>query len=268
MWIDFPPNPSIITGTWWKPTSRRRPRPLGSSDRSGVSPSHSEYLFFLWLGAAQLWGHFMCQSPRSHSPLHFKAWLRRHCRMWRGGRTHEKCPNRKMLCRSNYQRLKRRRRKWDSCAWKHKAVDTDSPWLLCALCALYVWRLANEWGKKAAVHGGWQKINAGIWSVLCCLFFIFIALFSKTIGQVAYCCSRPTRLHFHVLMLLDPCGTSGAVWALLRPIVLRRIFSPLFAAFLRMSKCIVTLITSISAFLRAVWHNKLPKKNADLASCL
>lgn len=67
MWIDFPPNPSIITGISWKPTSRWRLRALGSSDRSGVSPSHSKYLFFFWLGAAQLWGHFMCQPLRSHS---------------------------------------------------------------------------------------------------------------------------------------------------------------------------------------------------------
>ena len=67
MWIDFPPNPSIITGISWKPTSRWWLRALGSSDRSGVSPSHSKYLFFFWLGAAQLWGHFMCQSLGFHS---------------------------------------------------------------------------------------------------------------------------------------------------------------------------------------------------------
>lgn len=84
MWIDFPPNPSIITGISWKPTSRRRLRALGSADRSGVSPSHSKYLFFFWRGAAQLWGHFMCQSLRSHSgttskpilaPLSSLTWL-------------------------------------------------------------------------------------------------------------------------------------------------------------------------------------------------
>lgn len=75
MWIDFPPNPSIITGISWKPTSRRRLRALGSSDRSGVSPTHSKYLFFFWRGAAQLWGHFMCQSLRSHSGMTSKPIL-------------------------------------------------------------------------------------------------------------------------------------------------------------------------------------------------
>lgn len=78
MWIDFLPNPSIITGISWKPTSRWRLRALGSSDRSGVSPSHSKYLFFFWLGAAQLWGHFMCQPLRFHSALTSKPTLA-HC---------------------------------------------------------------------------------------------------------------------------------------------------------------------------------------------
>lgn len=78
MWIDFLPNPSIITGISWKPTSRWRLRALGSSDRSGVSPSHSKYLFFFWLGAAQLWGHFMCQPLHFHSGLTSKPILL-HC---------------------------------------------------------------------------------------------------------------------------------------------------------------------------------------------
>lgn len=78
MWIDFLPNPSIITGISWKPTSRRWLRALGSSDRSGVSPSQSKYLFFFWLGAAQLWGHFMCQLLHFHSELTSKPDLA-HC---------------------------------------------------------------------------------------------------------------------------------------------------------------------------------------------
>lgn len=73
MWMDFPPNPSIITGISWKPSSLWWLRALGSSDRSSVSPSHSKYLFFLWLGAAQLWGHFMCQPLRFYSPLTSKT---------------------------------------------------------------------------------------------------------------------------------------------------------------------------------------------------
>ena len=100
MWIDFPPNPSIITGISWKPTSRWWLRALGSSDRSGVSPSHSKYLFFFWLGAAQLWGHFMCQPRRFHSGLTSKPILVHcFCDVAAGP---EKCPNRKMWCRSNY----------------------------------------------------------------------------------------------------------------------------------------------------------------------
>lgn len=101
MWIDFPPNPSIITGISWKPSSRWWLRALGSSDRSGVSPSHSKCLFFFWLGAAQLWGHFMCQPLRFHSGLTSKPSFGS-LFLWRGCWT-SKCPNRKMWCRSNYR---------------------------------------------------------------------------------------------------------------------------------------------------------------------
>lgn len=159
---------------------------------------------------------------------HFKAWLQRHCRMWRGCWTHEKCPNRKNVCRSNYQRLKRSRekgrRELESCARRDNAVDPDSSLPLCADCALCVWRLANEWAKKAAVHWGQQKINAWIWSVICCRFHISSAL----LCQVVCCCSHWTGLHFRVLMLFDPWR-----WALSLPNVLHSTVSPLFAAFLK-----------------------------------
>lgn len=70
MWIDFPPNPSIITGISWKPTSRWWLRALGSTDRSGVSPSHSKYLFFFD------WGQPSCEGISCVSPSVFiHGWL-------------------------------------------------------------------------------------------------------------------------------------------------------------------------------------------------
>lgn len=149
MWIDFPPNPSIITGISWKPTSRWWLRALGSSDRSGVSPSHSKYLFFFWLGAAQLWGHFMCQSLRFHSRLTSKP-ISGPLFLWRGCCT-RKCPNRKMWCRSNYSGCVPEKREILMSKTQSPGYSlTPNP--LCLLCSLYVqsraeWKLGNVEGK-------------------------------------------------------------------------------------------------------------------------
>lgn len=147
MWIDFPPNPSIITGISWKPTSRWWLRALGSSDRSGVSPSHSKYLFFFWLGAAQLWGHFMCQPCRFHSGLTSKPILV-HC-FGNVAAGPEKCPNRKMWCRSNYSSCASEKKR-NSYGQNIKPRLSPNP-SFCACCphtSLFVhcrteWKLGN-----------------------------------------------------------------------------------------------------------------------------
>lgn len=176
MWIDFPPNPSIITGISWKPTSRRRLRALGSSDRSGVSPSHSKYLFFFWRGAAQLWGHFMCQSLRSHSgttskpilaPLSSLTWL-----LDPKNAQTEKCDVGQITAVVSLKKsgilLLKTYEPW---------IQTDQPQLLCFPSCLSVQgrfgKVKKKRKKKATVLRAWQKIDAPVCHFFVGCFFLF-----------------------------------------------------------------------------------------------
>lgn len=168
MWIDFPPNPSIITGISWKPTSRRRLRALGSADRSGVSPSHSKYLFFFWRGAAQLWGHFMCQSLRSHSgttskpilaPLSSLTWL-----LDPKNAQTEKCDVGQFTAVVSLKKV-------EFFCWKHIRLGYR---LTSAFVLPFLFKHTGKFGKveekkrkRAAVIRAWQKINAWV-----CHFFV------------------------------------------------------------------------------------------------
>lgn len=176
MWIDFPPNPSIITGISWKPTSRRRLRALGSSDRSGVSPSHSKYLFFFWRGAAQLWGHFMCQSLRSHSgttskpilaPLSSLTWL-----LDPKNAQTEKCDVGQITAVVSLKK------KWNSSAENIRALDTEQPQLLCFPSCLSVQgrfgKVKKKEKKKPTVIRAWQKIDAPVCHFFVGCFFSFL----------------------------------------------------------------------------------------------
>lgn len=190
MWIDFPPNPSIITGISWKPTSRRRLRALGSSDRSGVSPSHSKYLFFFWRGAAQLWGHFMCQSLRSHSGTTSKPVLALLSSLtWlldpKNAQT-EKCDVGQITA------VVLLKKKVEFFCWKHTSpgYTLTSAFVLPVLFK-HPGKVGKVGEKKAAVIRVWQKINAWV-----CHFFVgsppplfflfFMKLFSGTICQMAH----------------------------------------------------------------------------------
>lgn len=216
MWIDFPPNPSIITGISWKPTSRRRLRALGSSDRSGVSPSHSKYLFFFWRGAAQLWGHFMCQSLRSHSGTTSKPVLALLSSLtWlldpKNAQT-EKCDVGQITA------VVLLKKKVEFFCRKHTSPGYRLTSALSFLSSSSIRGRLEKWGeKKAAVIRAWQKINAWV-----CHFFVgsplpiflfFMKLFSGTICQMAHSLSYTFDLTGDFIRVLfgaipSPCARS------------------------------------------------------------
>lgn len=182
MWIDFPPNPSIITGISWKPTSRRRLRALGSSDRSGVSPSHSKYLFFFWRGGSPAVRAFHVSVP----PLSFRDDFKAHFGSFvlpdvTAGP--QKCPNRKMWCRSNYSGCVSEE-KWSSSTENIQSLGTEQRQLLCFLSCLSVQGRLEKWEKKGHSCKGLAENRC--LSFLCWLFFFFfMKLFSGTICQMA-----------------------------------------------------------------------------------
>lgn len=153
MWIDFLPNPSIITGISWKPTSRRWLRAFRKLRQERRVPLSFKVFVFLLTGGSPAARAFHV----SAAPLSFQADFKACFSLlflWRGRWTW-KCPNRKMCCRSIYRVVpveKKKQEKKEGIIF----VKTESPGYCLTVPSVHVVYIfiyqiveKNEiWGKK------------------------------------------------------------------------------------------------------------------------
>lgn len=90
----------------------------------------------------------------------------------------QKCPNRKVWCRSNYSGCVSEK-KWNSSAENIQARDTEQPQLLCFPFCLSIQERLEKWKKKATVIGAWQKIDTPVCHFFVGSFFLFYKAFLR-----------------------------------------------------------------------------------------